>query len=350
MAVKAALKQDLEGVKEVDVQPIQNEGGHDDEHKKGGKEMAKDEGGQVYDDELHDRFTMWKDMSGRSVQAIAVMLARSTAAVSQYINKKYVGDLLSFEESIRVLLEREENMEFVSGPKVFCNTKPAILIWEVLQYCDSKCKMGVALAPSGTGKTEACKEYKRSNPATVFVTADISTRSLGSVMRLIAGHTGASKRPSISENLQNCIDKLKGSRRLLIIDDAHFLSWESFEFVRKIHDCAGIGVVYIGQERMYEQMKGVSGKAYLFDQIYSRIAIKRDRFGIKKSDVKKIAESIIPGINNDCIDFLFQKARGKGRYRFMTNIIDMAMEMHKNFSKPINISLLREAERFLLSG
>jgi len=303
------------------------------------------------DEALHGRFMLWRDQQGHSLNRIATMLGRSTAGVSQYMNKKYKGDLSAFEKEIANLLMREENLEFVTGPAIFCSTTPSILIWEVLQFCDKKEKMGVALAPSGTGKTETCKEYKRKNRASIYVTADISTRSMASVLRLVARHSGGPvSRHTISDLLHSVIDRLKGSHRLLIIDDAHFLSWEAFEVVRKIHDCAGIGVVYVGQERLYDQMKGADKKAYLFDQIFSRIAIKREVPRPTKKDARIIADSIWPGLDKECVNFLFDKARGKGRFRVMTNLIEVALEMQKNYGTSMNVDLLRDAEQFVMSG
>jgi DNA transposition AAA+ family ATPase len=305
----------------------------------------------VYDEDLHRRFVLWKEQSGTSLNGIAQKIDRSTAAISQYINMKYMGDIAELEKDIANLLRREEDLQFVTGAREFCNTTPAKLIWEVLQYCDAKKKMGVALAPSGTGKTETCKEYKRQNRATIFVTADITTRAPAAILRRIVQQTGGTgRRYSTSEFLHAMIDRLKGSQRLLIIDDAHFLKWESFELVRKVYDCAGIGVVYVGQERLYEQMKGTDRNSYLFDQIYSRIAIRRDNFLIYKNDVKAVVSIMCKGLDKECIDYLYQKAKGKGRFRLVENIIDVAMEMNKQYQKPINMQLLQEADRFLIQG
>ena len=303
----------------------------------------------VYDDVLHSRFIAWRDEADRTVGSIAKMLGRSTAAVSQYINKKFQGDLAGIEKDITNLLRREEDLQFVQGPIEVCNTTIAERIWESLQYCDEKGKGGAVLAPSGSGKSIITREYKRKNRATVLVTADISTRRPGAVLNLLSAHVGgAFPRRSISNMLESLINRLKGSRRLIIVDDSHFLSWEAFEILRKIHDCAGVGIVFVGQPRLYEQMRGGEGKSYLYDQIFSRIAIKRDKFTVTKKDTKKIVDSVCPGLDKASIDFLFAKARGKGRFRVMMNLLDVAMEISKQYGKPIDIKLLRQAEQFLM--
>lgn len=303
----------------------------------------------LYNEALRRRFLLWKDQSGNSIQSIAKMMNRSMRTISQYIKKELQGELRYIEKDIKNLLKREEDLQFVTVPKVFCDTEPSKLLWEALQYCDQKGKMGVGLAPSGTGKTETCKEYKRRNRNTVFITADITSRRPGAVLgllsRCLGGHGYA--RRSIPDNLQKIIERLKNSKRLIIIDDAHFLTWESFEAIRKIYDYAGVGVVYIGQERLYDQMRGADNKAYLFDQIFSRIAIKRDRFIILKKDARKIINCICPGIDEDCIDFLYKKAKGKGRFRTMINLLEVATDIQDTFHRKVDVDLLIEAERFL---
>lgn len=302
---------------------------------------------QAYDDDLHRRFIDWKDQNEKSLLIIARMLGRSTAAVSQYINRKFVGKLEYMERDIANLLQREEDLQYVVTPDQFQNTIPSRHMFEVLQFCDQKGKMGVILAPSGTGKTETCKEYKRKNRGTIFVTADISTRRIGAVLSLLISRIGGSAQRTISDTLHYIINRMKDSKRLIIIDDAHFLTWEAYEAIRKIHDCAGVGVVYVGQERLYDQMRGAESKAYLFDQIYSRIAIKRDKFNITKKDAKIIAMGLCPSLDEDCIDYLFNKAKQKGRFRLMTNLLDVAMESKKTMNVPMNVELLQEASRFL---
>lgn len=304
-----------------------------------------------FDEGLHERFMLWKDQSGHSANHIARMISRSAALVSQYINQKYPGSVAEIEKDIATLLHREENLEFTTAEGVFCNTNPSTLIWEVIQYCDEEQDMGVAVGPAGIGKTETCNEYKRRNRGTVFVTADIATRAVGTVLHMLAKSVGGTPRQqSNSALLHAIIDKLKHSRRLILVDEAHFLTWEAFEVIRKIHDCAKVGVAYVGMERMYDQMRGGDNRAMLFDQIYSRIAIKRDGLKLKKKDVKLLAGAMWPDLDKACINYLFSKAQGKGKFRTVLKLLKGAVKRHKNFSVPMDLTLLEEAAGFLMTS
>lgn len=304
-----------------------------------------------YDEKLHARFILWRDQSGKSLARIAAMLGRSVATISTYINNRYEGNIQTLEEDIHQLLRRAEDYEFTDKAEIFCVTEPSILIWEVLEYCDRKRKMGIAVAQSGTGKSETCKEYKQRNRLSIYITIKITTRTIGSLLRKIAARTGGvSTRATLDLYLETIIDRIKDSHRLLMLDDAHYLNWDQIETLKAIHDCARVGIVLLGQEKLYNQMMGNTHKAELFDQTHSRIAIKRDRFSIEKKDVRTIVDSIWKGLDNQCIDYLFKKARGKGRFRSMKELLDLAVEMHKYDNKRIDVDLLKEAEQFLIKS
>jgi len=312
--------------------------------------VVKGDSRQIYDEELHRRFIAWADHTDKPDKVIAAKMGRSSAAISQYRHRKFAGNLAEFEKDVANLLRREEDLEFSAQAGPFCNTDSAKLMWEVLTYCDRYHRMGAVLAASGIGKTEAAKEYKRQNRATVFITASITNKSVGAVMRLLAKHTGGQGRnTSIDQMLEAVIDRLKHSDRLIIFDEAHFLVWESFELLRKVHDCAKVGICYLGQERAYSQMRGDNSKAYLFDQIYSRINMKRDRFSVLKKDLKAIAKSRCRDLDDECIDFLFSRAKGRGHYRYaLDGILHLAMSRRDELGVPITATSLVECEQFLM--
>jgi len=211
--------------------------------------------------------------------------------------------------------------------------------------------MGVVGVPSGTGKTRTANEYKLRNRATILITLDITTRAPGAVIRRIADRTGGQgKRYNIGDLLEAVIERLRGSKRLIIVDEAHFLSWEGHELLRKIHDCAGVGIVYLGQERLYSEMKGNDERGMLYDQIYSRVAIVRNEVPVKKKDVAMLAETLCPGLDKESLDYLYQRAKGKGRFRSMKRLLELAMELGRNRDIGVEIEVLQQAELFLMRG
>jgi DNA transposition AAA+ family ATPase len=307
-------------------------------------------GNQEYNDGLHEGFIRWMEQNGKSQRRIATMINMSEAYVSQYINKVFIGNLKEFEHDITTLLRREEDKQLIYKPEFqFCKTSASILIWEVLEYCDHKQKMGVAIAPSGSGKSVTAIEYQRQNRATILIPANITTRSLGATLRLIADKTGGKPQgtgSTLDSLIEMLIKRFKNSDRLLIIDEAHFLPYEGLEALRKFNDCSGIGVAYLGQERLYDQMVGRTDKAKLFDQIFGRILMKRDRINISKSDAKMISDTIWPDLGKDELKFAFEIAHKGGRLHRMKNILDLGHDIRHQNPEMSNIEALIAAGKF----
>jgi DNA transposition AAA+ family ATPase len=303
-----------------------------------------------YSEDLRERFIRWKDHSGKSVIEIAKRLGRSSAAVSQYINGKYPGDVVEIEKQIAALLSRKEDLELTAGAKRFVETGLSQLFYQPMVYCDFHKVMGVETAPSGSGKSIVAARYVDVNRGTIFISAGVVVKTPRPIMYLIISQVGGvgRYRSSTADYLEALIERLKGSHRMILIDDAHFLTWEAFELLRRLHDAAGIGMVFLGQEKLYQEMRGSDRSGYLYDQLASRVAIWRHNcFHITKADTRKIAESIVPGLDEACVDYLFEVAKGAGRFRRLRNLLTAAVQIATAYDRPIDLPLLQEAGRFL---
>ncbi len=307
-------------------------------------ELISDKG-EGYDIGLHKRFLDWMSYSGDSVGKIARKLKRGENAVCKYIELEYEGNTAAIEEDIRNYLRREEDSKFIIGSDVFCNISPSKLIWETLQFCEENHKMGAVIAASGFSKTTTANEYKRRNPGVTLITADVTKRSLGAVLTLIAYQECSRYHIPNAELLNSIIDDLKWSKKLIIIDESHFLSWEAFEAIKTVHDSAGNGIVYLGMPRLYSQMRG--NKAYLWDQVLSRITVQRSITNMAKNDIQLISESIHPGLPKNCIEFLYQKALGPGKLRIVGELLHRAVHVHNAEKVPLNLQLLKAVNNFL---
>jgi DNA transposition AAA+ family ATPase len=278
------------------------------------------------------------------------MINRSASLVYQYINKTYRGDITQIEKDITNLLRRKEAPGFAVKSDVFYKTNIAKLIWEVLCFCDEKHVMGVVVSPSGLLKTSVSEEFQNQNRGTILLTVDITTRAVGSVLRMIASKVSCTPHGigSNSALLYAIIERLKDSNRLILVDECHLCEWGGFEVLRRIHDTAGIGIVFLGQERTLDQMRGSTKRSFLFEQIYSRIVIRRHLTTIEKSDIRLIADSLCPGLPQDCLEFLHKRASEPGRFRNIANLLNWAVQINKEQKIPIDLDLLKDVNKFLV--
>ncbi|MBN2468012.1 MAG: AAA family ATPase [Deltaproteobacteria bacterium] len=295
-----------------------------------------------FNEGLLNRLRFLMQTKGLTQRKVAMMLNRSTTAVSQYLNKVYAGSITDIEKDVEALLKKYESADFPYQEPKFCETPTTKEIFEVFRFCEKRGDMGVVIGRSGVSKTFTAQEFVRQDRTAVYIVCDITTRHCGAILYEFARKIGvlpASK--SKSKLLHAIIDRLQDSRRLLIFDEAHFLTWEAFEAIRTIHDATEIGIVYLGQPRLYIQMRGKSD-SYLWDQIFSRIGIRRHVKGVCKADVEIIARSIYPRIDGDCLDFLFKLSQGPGALRRMAKLLKGALVIHETMKVPVSRKLLRE--------
>ena len=298
---------------------------------------------KICDEETRKALILYLDQTRLSIRKLAIRLHRSHTSLSQYMNFCYEGDVGELEKDIQAFLRRNQAPNIVSD--VICETDNHKILMSVFAFCQSRRVMGAGLGDSGGGKTTAAHECARKNPNTTIITADPTRRSSTKILRLISYRVQSIRGGSSDEILNGIIEKLRNSRQFLIIDEAHFLSWEGFELVRTIWDATSIGVCYLGMPRLYTQMKG--NRAYLWDQILSRITIARSVNTITREDVKIIADSIHPGLSKSCNNYLHEIAQKSGKLRAMTALLKQAVEVSKRQRVPLTVDFLKDVKKLM---
>ena len=116
-----------------------------------------------------------------------------------------------------------------------------------------------------------------------------------------------------------------GEGRLIIVDEAELLSTKSLEYIRRIHDLTGCGVVLAGMPRLLVNLKGKYGE---LAQLYSRVGLACDLGNqLSEDDIHKLAEN---GLGTDEFNqILFKASHGNARRltKLMRGVIRVA-EMH----------------------
>jgi len=296
---------------------------------------------RVCDEKLLSRFTQWKEQSGNSLRKLAPVIGVSYTSLGDYLNYKYRGDIRLLEKKIRKFLDgKEENLQRSKNPE-FCWISSSELIWEVLQACDEGGEMGAVIGPSGTSKTKTAKEYQRKNPGTIILTASPTRRGFSTILKALATSVSAcNSNTALDDILRSVIGKLKDFRRLIVVDEAMFLKWESFEVIRNVYDATGAGFIYLGTSRLYSEMRGDT--RFDWDQIASRLTIRRTIQGISYEDVKMVCNSVYSGLPKGCVDFLYSVSQQPGRLRVMTDLLKKAVKFHEVYGTKLDLNLFKE--------
>ena len=107
---------------------------------------------------------------------------------------------------------------------------------------------------------------------------------------------------------------MKGTGRLLIIDEAEQLSYKSLEMIRRLHDKSGIGVLLAGMHKLLGNLRGIRGE---YAQLYSRVGMAVKLEPLQEADT----QSIIGHLLSEAGDFwqiFHRECAGNTRRLFKT--------------------------------
>lgn len=251
-------------------------------------------------------------LSGTSANRLAKAAGISSSTLSGYLNGKYPGDKDAVRSKIQNVIDRETEKQSLrkSNPN-FIETSVSKRFFDVAKMSHQFCEIGVCYSDAGLGKTESAREYAIRHSDCILIEADPSF-SAGVMLRELHSRLYNDRRKDLHTTYTDCLERLKGTGRLLIIDEAEKLPYRALEFIRRIHDKAGIGILLTGMPELLGNLKGFRGQ---YAQIWSRVgmAVKLER--ITEKDTETIITRIIPG-SEPLTKVFYQQCSGNTRRLF----------------------------------
>lgn len=293
--------------------------------------------------ELRNKLRAFIDETGKSASAVAKGIGRSPAALSQYLNFSYKGDVAKLEVAIENWLARQaERQERNVKPQTdFIQTSIARKVFELADYCLIENEIGVIYGPAGLGKTFAVKEFNRQNPATILIEADLgyTAKVLFQELHKAVGLDGHGQIHSLFEDI---VAKLKGSDRMIIVDEAEHLPYRALELLRRIYDKAGVGILLIGMPVLIGNLRGKRGE---YAQLFSRVGVKGVLQVLDPSDTELFVKNALPDSNGVYKTF---HSVANGNTRVLTKLIRRSIRMSEINNMPIDKDLVTEAGKSLM--
>lgn len=182
--------------------------------------------------------------NGLSQAKIATLLGVSPAVISQYLKGEYKGDVASIDKKVHEMLVRAKDK--AKDVKVdFVATMTAKDVLNVCSMAHTMNDINLVIGEAGLGKTMAIKHYASTVENVVLIETE-PTFSPKVLLIELCNKLGIAPSRNNHDNISSIIDKLNGSDRLVIIDEAELLSYKCLEVIRRIHDKSGVGVVLAG--------------------------------------------------------------------------------------------------------
>ncbi len=224
--------------------------------------------------------------SGKTQTAVGTELGVSSGAISSFLSGKYKTPHTLIPKVCALL---SMNAKKAVAPKApgFAETSISRTVYNTVAYAHLRGVIAVVYGDAGVGKTSTVREYVKNDSLALLITISPTYSSITGVNELIAAQLGVRER--VARRLTaEIVDRLKGSGRVLIVDEAQHLTVRALNHLRCISDESGVGIALVGNEEVYSKLRG-SGKAD-FAQLFSRVGMRKQvqTRDIKMEDIRSI--------------------------------------------------------------
>lgn len=285
-----------------------------------------------------------------SEKATYAQIARESGVaagtLSAFVNDKYNGDNERIAQTLERWLDNYHRAAELPEPPRFVETKTVRQIWTSMRFASLTESIAVVCGNPGVGKTEAAREFRRTNNNVWMITITPSCASVLECLTELAYELGMNDAPRRKGPLSRALRRrLEGTQGLVIIDEADHLGAEVLEELRLLQESARIGLVLMGNHRVYSNMTG-GNRTVEFARLFSRIAKRTAINKTKKADVKAIADAWqITGENER--ELLQQIAQKPGALRILNHSLRLAAMTAHGKGERVNEDYLRQAFREL---
>ncbi len=230
------------------------------------------------------------ELEGISGNQLSKFCGISGAALSQWLAGIYPANPVLLEKKIAAWMQRRREVDALplQGVERFQTVVKTTVFSQVtasIRQCHLYGKIGVVTSPSGTGKSTAIRDYVERNPGSIAIDCH-PTFPMRSVLQEIAKQGGIEARGNVHEVLMAICEKLRGTGKVIILDEAEHLKPAVLDVVRRIYDLAGVGIVYVGLPRFAATVRGLRGE---YQYIWNRCRVKREVYRSRKDVVADLA-------------------------------------------------------------
>ena len=297
-----------------------------------------------------NRITEWLDSGkGRSKAALARTAGISSATVSLILKGRYPSDPTALLEAMVAAVDRDDSRERDPAEIPYTETSISKVVQTVIRRAHQDRDMGFFAGRVGIGKTVALRRYASENPRAAVLVEAYPGAGAPVVLRLIASSIGAViVRRTVADTTAAIVETLRGSDRVILVDEAETLTAQALLHLRRISDTAAVGVVLVGTPGLLSLVHDPDGK---FGQITSRIgywpAVAQS---ISEDDAAALTEAYLgeaPGAEAQAALW----AASEGSARALRNLLRHASRKQRRHNEQaLTAKLVRSVNRYATAG
>lgn len=207
----------------------------------------------------------------------------SASVVSEVLNKRYAGDWRQVILDLDCWLDQQQQRDqSPHAERPFILTSVAREIFSIANMVITTRKIGMVYGPdsSGIGKTMALRALQKEKPGSILVTCDKIESNPTGLLRAIAAGLQITPAQSNRALYSRIKEILKGTSRLLIVDQIHNLRRSKddkpFYILTDLWDATGSPQLWCGTADLVSYLNKGRRQDESLAQIRRRLAIVRD--------------------------------------------------------------------------
>ena len=221
------------------------------------------------DREALERINAWLESPRHTKTALSRAAGISTGTVSRVLSGQWPSPPGEHLEAMSAAMSRAEERDTDPVEIPYTATSVARAVHAVVHRAHLDRDIGIFTGRVGVGKTVALRRYAEQHRGASVLIEAYPGATAPVVLRLLSEALGVhGPRRTIADRTAAIVETLRGSDRVLLIDEAETLTDQALLHLRRISDAARIGVVLVGTPSLLSLVHDPDGK---FGQITSRV-------------------------------------------------------------------------------
>jgi len=192
------------------------------------------------------------DEQGLSYEQVDNKIGCGRKATRRFMEGKYEHSDSNFARKLDTWLKNSDPTQG-GMPRSYVSTFVAEKIRGIIVQVYKRKSMGVVVGPSGVSKTTVLKYIAAGEiPGSIHIELTSTEETIKQVLARISAELGLVDQYNAQRLMKNIIKTLRGTDRLLMIDEAHYANKKALNAIRDIHKQTGCPVMLVGTNDIFE--------------------------------------------------------------------------------------------------